>query len=105
MHYLTLTVDGKTIAPPTGIPTGGINKLVQILQFGVAFLLVFATIIALLYLIWGGTIWIMSGGDKAKIESARQQITYALIGVAVSFAAFMIVNFFAFFFHANLFLK
>ena len=35
------------------------------------------------YLIWGAIDWITSGGDKAKYESARNKITYALIGLAI----------------------
>lgn len=54
---------------------------------------VIAVIVTLFFLVWGGIRWISSGGDKAKIEQARSTIIAALIGMAISFLAFFIVNF------------
>ena len=46
--------------------------------------LIAATIACLGYLILGGISWITSGGDKTKYEEARNKITYALIGLAIT---------------------
>jgi hypothetical protein len=54
--------------------------------------LVIAVIIALLYLIWGGIKWITSGGDKGNVETARNQIIAAIIGLIVVFLAWFIIN-------------
>lgn len=43
-------------------------------------------------LIWGGLKWVMSEGDQKAVESARAQITNALIGLAIVFAAFAIMK-------------
>lgn len=43
-------------------------------------------------LILGGLKWVMSGGDQKNVESARNQITNALIGLAIVFAAFAIMK-------------
>lgn len=61
---------------------------------GQAVLLIFvvATLIALFFLIWGGVKWIMSGGDKGKVESARSTIIAALIGLVVTFLSFFILS-------------
>ena len=45
--------------------------------------MVVAAILVLLYLIWGAFEWITSGGDKSKVEGARNKITQALIGIIV----------------------
>lgn len=45
--------------------------------------LIIAFILAFLYFLLGGFNWITSGGDKAKIETARNQITNALIGLII----------------------
>lgn len=37
----------------------------------------------LLYLAWGGINWIMAGGDKAKIDEAKDRITNAVIGMII----------------------
>jgi len=42
-------------------------------------------------LVIGGIQWIMSGGDKAKTEEARNRITAALIGLIIVFAAWLII--------------
>lgn len=44
---------------------------------------IFAFVAAFFYLLIGGFNWITSGGDKAKLEAARNQITNALIGLII----------------------
>ena len=44
------------------------------------------------FLILGGLKWVMSGGDQKNVEAARAQITNALIGLAIVFAAFAIMK-------------
>ena len=64
----------------------------------VQLILIIGILIALIYLVWGGVRWIMSGGDRAKIAAARGQIVHALIGLVIAFAAFAIINFVLMFF-------
>lgn len=54
-----------------------------------------AALAVLLYLIWGALEWITSGGEKSKIESARNKITNALLGLivlAATTALFMLIQ-------------
>ena len=44
----------------------------------------------ILYLIWGGISWITAGGDKSKVETARNKITQAIIGIIVLASAIAI---------------
>lgn len=80
----------------------------QNIDFGglITIVITFAIIIAALafffMLILGGIKWITSGGDKGKVESARSQITSALIGLVVVFAAWAILSVVENFFHVNL---
>ncbi len=53
----------------------------------VGVLLVFATILALFQILQGAVSWITSGGEKASLDSARDRITNALIGLVLVFAA------------------
>ncbi len=57
-----------------------------------SYLFVFAAIMALIFLIWGGIKWITSGGDKAKVEGARSTIIGSIIGLIVVFASYLIIN-------------
>lgn len=43
-------------------------------------------------LVLGGLKWVMSGGDQKAVEAARNQITNALIGLAIVFAAWAIMK-------------
>ncbi len=54
--------------------------------------IVIATVLVLAYLIWGAIQWIISGGDKEKVGSARKTIINALIGLAILALAFFIVR-------------
>ncbi len=63
---------------------------------------VIGVIIALGFLIFGGIQWIMSGGDSKKVDASRQMIVAALIGLAIMFLSFFILNILLGFFGINL---
>jgi uncharacterized membrane protein (UPF0182 family) len=54
--------------------------------------LVIAAIIFFFMLVIGGIKWIASGGDKGATEGARNQITAALVGLVIVFAAWAIAG-------------
>jgi hypothetical protein len=51
-----------------------------------------AFLAALLFLIWGGIKWIMSGGDKEGAGKAKETVTSALIGLAIVLGSWILVN-------------
>lgn len=64
--------------------------------------LIVAALVALVFLIIGGIKWITSGGDKSAVESARNTITSALIGLLIVFAAWAIIRLIEFFFNIKI---
>ena len=54
------------------------------------------------YLIWGGVQYITSGGDKEQAESARNRITYALIGLVIVIGSYAITKLIEAFFGVNI---
>lgn len=44
------------------------------------------------YFVWGAVDWILSGGDKEKISSARKKMTHAIIGLALLSLSYVIIN-------------
>lgn len=72
--------------------TDGIGYFQKLLPNLMGLLLVGGTIIFLFMLLWGAVTWILSGGDKAKIESARGRITSALVGLVLMLSTFAIVK-------------
>lgn len=81
---------------PSGL--GGTICSLQAGQFGpivgqvIQLLIVIAIVIAVFFLVWGGIKWILSGGDKAKVESARNTIIGAIVGLILVFLAFFIIS-------------
>ncbi|HTK03148.1 MAG TPA: hypothetical protein VL401_00015 [Alphaproteobacteria bacterium] len=65
--------------------------------------LVAAAIIFFFMLVIGGIRWIASGGDKGQTEAARNQITAALVGLVIVFAAWAIAALINTFFGINIF--
>lgn len=68
-------------------------------------LLIFAVIVALIFLIVGGIRWIMSSGDKAKLDSARGTVTAAIVGLILAFSAYFILNIIVYLFTGSAILK
>ena len=54
--------------------------------------LVIVSLVFFAILVMGGIRWITSRGDKQAVEGARNQITHALIGLAIVFVAWAIVR-------------
>lgn len=66
-------------------------------------ILVIAAIVFFFILVIGGIRWIVSGGDKAQTETARNQITAALVGLVIVFAAWAILQLINVFFGIDIF--
>ncbi len=50
-----------------------------------------------IYMIYGGVQWVTSGGEKGKLEEARNRITNAILGLAIvasAWAVFRLVDYF-----------
>ncbi len=48
--------------------------------------------LAIVGLLYGGVMWITAGGDPGKIDKGRKAIEYAVYGVIIVFAAWLIVD-------------
>ena len=58
----------------------------------IVLILIIAALVFFFMLVWGGIRYITSGGDKGQTEQARGQITAALIGLVIVFAAWAIIQ-------------
>jgi hypothetical protein len=68
----------------------------------VKLLMIVAAVVFFFMLVIGGIRWIASGGDKGQTEAARNQITAALVGLVIVFAAWAIVSLINMFFNVDL---
>lgn len=103
MKTLALTIDGKDFPVPTVIQhIANIDKKdafgIPLLVFGLQVVITAAVALALVFLIYGGISWTTSGGEKTKLQAARNTVTYAIAGLITSLLSFLIVNVVSYFF-------
>lgn len=67
----------------TGGPASPFTDLGQFITTLFLFALIITAIFSFIYLVVGGFSYITSGGDKAAAQTARDRITYSLLGLAV----------------------
>ncbi len=63
----------------------------QLISAAVGTLLIIAALLAFFFLILGGIQWITAGGDKTGMETARNKITHAIVGLIIVGAAWAIM--------------
>lgn len=92
MNNLLAQVIGQTIDLNPGKDFESLTKLnfPGMINILVRFMVIIAAVIFFFMLVIGGIKWIASGGDKGKTEEARNQITAALVGLVIVFAAWAI---------------
>ncbi len=101
---LKVPSDGKQIdlKPIGGMPESGLPTLQGVIRLGITYMFIAAVLAALFFIMWGGIQWISSGGDAKAVDGARKKITFAAIGLIITFLAFFIINVVGRFFGLNL---
>ncbi|MBI4008684.1 hypothetical protein HY357_00450 [Candidatus Roizmanbacteria bacterium] len=77
-----------TVAPPPGSPTDLGATIARLINL----FLIVAGLAILIYMLWGGFDWVTSGGEKEKVEKARNKITNAVIGIFIVIIALTLFN-------------
>jgi len=71
------------------LDSGGVGALVNVI---VRYVFPFAGLLLLLYLIYGGFMYLTSAGDPQKAKTASGIITTALLGFVIVFVSFWVVE-------------
>lgn len=87
-----LAADNLKIEPMEGFAGLGNLTISGIVSGAINLLMVVVALVFFFMLVLGGLRWVMSQGDKTNVENARNQITNALIGLAIVFAAWAIMK-------------
>ncbi len=96
MTAQAITISTADVCTSTYI--GNVDYLSMIKSI-VNIVIVVAALLTFFYLVWGAINWITSGGDKGKVEEARNKITAAVIGLlilAATWAIFQLIMTIAF---------
>lgn len=83
---IQLTPGTSDFAPLQNITASGI------VSGAISLALLVVALVFFFILIMGGLRWVMSGGDEKNVGAAKNQITNALIGLAIVFATFAIMK-------------
>lgn len=102
MKELAQTIS-LTPPPNSGFEQLGGLTIPSLISALIRLAVIVAAIVFFFILVIGGIRWIASGGDKAQTEAARNQITAALVGLVIVFAAWAIVALINTFFHVDIF--
>ncbi len=86
---ICLAANGITAPTGTGLPTGSIagsiGKIIKTIAGVIGGL-------SILMIVIGGIMYISSGGDSSKAESAKNTVLYAVIGLIIALTAWIVVN-------------
>lgn len=81
------------ITVPTIAPTPNANLNIKtIVGVAVNWVLYFAGAIAIIYLFYGGILYITAGGDAEKATKGRTALINAVIGIVIIFLALAIIR-------------
>ncbi|MBQ6154840.1 hypothetical protein IJJ27_03920 [bacterium] len=96
MPAQAITISTADVGTSTYIGNGDYRSMIKSI---VNIVIVVAALLTFFYLVWGAINWITSGGDKGKVEEARNKITAAVIGLlilAATWAIFQLIMTIAF---------
>jgi len=87
------TLANKGACPPAPFNIlCGLGSSQTVIGATVNLLFVVAIIIAVIFLIYGGIRWIMSKGEKEKVEESRNHVVAAIVGLIMILLAYFIIN-------------
>jgi len=88
--------EGKITNPPLGLEggLGGMqNPLAPLFARIWQTMVIFGSLIVLIFLIWGAIDWLTSEGDPEKLKNARNKIVHSLFGLGILAASYAIIWF------------
>ncbi len=74
--------------PPSGLPNSDLATIVMNIT---NYILGFVTLVAVLMLIWGGAQYLTAAGDESQVETAKNTITQAIIGLIIVGISYSVV--------------
>ncbi|MCX6795955.1 MAG: Ig-like domain-containing protein, partial [Candidatus Falkowbacteria bacterium] len=93
IYVLAASTDlGLNEAANIGLPDTGGRDIKQLLVDIVRYFLSFLGLVAVIVIIYGGWLWMTSGGNQFRLSNAKKVLTNAIIGLIIIIFAFVIVS-------------
>lgn len=83
------------ITDPKGPPVKDRQAITDLITRLTQIVVAAAGIIAVAMIVWGGILYLTSGGNEERRGKGRQTLTWAIIGLIVTICAYVIVYVFA----------
>jgi hypothetical protein len=85
---------GFALAEPNNTIIGAAQNydIVQIINKGLAYAIIIAGLLSVVFIFIGGISFILSGGEEGKIKQAVSTIRYAIIGLIITILSVVIVG-------------
>ncbi|MCD6471236.1 hypothetical protein J7K86_01775 [bacterium] len=71
----------------------GTHNVSEVAARGIKYALGLIGVVALVMTIYGGLLWMTSGGKKEQIEKGKNTLVWAIFGLALVFFSYTIINF------------
>ena len=88
MQLAQIVIAGRPL--PTGSGSNA-QQLFELANVAVAYALLIAGFLSVVFIFYGGISFILSGGDSNKVKAAIDTIRYAIIGLVIVIFSFTIV--------------
>jgi len=82
----------KLVKPGDSTSPCNISAFLTWIRKLINFLLTIAIPIGVIFVVWGGFVIMTAGGSEDRVKKGKQIITAAVIGLAISFGAWLIIN-------------
>ena len=84
------TTEVKSLPNPLGEGNTDLSLIIGRIIRGILSML---GVLALVMFIYGGILWMTSGGSEDKIRKGKDTIVWSILGLAIIFASYSILNF------------
>jgi hypothetical protein len=71
----------------------GTSKLGEVISQALIVIYFICTFVAFFWLVWGAFEYITAGGEKEKLAHAKNRIMWAIVGLLIILASFMIAQY------------
>lgn len=94
-NYLVQVGSTSAAASSAGVDlavSDGGYSILELINKGIALVILAAGFLSIVFMLWGGIRFIISGGKEDKVKSAVHSIRYALIGLIVTILSITVIN-------------
>lgn len=94
-NYLVQVGSTTAATTSTGVDlavSDGGYSILELINKGIALVILAAGFLSIVFMLWGGIRFIISGGKEDKVKSAVHSIRYALIGLIVTILSITVIN-------------